>query len=484
MSTTRAIAWNTGVQFIGKAISTAIGIVVVGLMTRLLGQEGFGYYSTANAYFQVFAILLDLGLNVTLVQMLGERHGDTAYENRAASATFTFRLLTAIVLLTIAPFLALSLNYPTELKWAIFAIWGSFFFTVLNQIVIGIQQRHLKMHIVAISEVAGRIVLLGGVIAAWIFNWGLIPIVLIVSLGGFVNFAVNALVARRYASLTWNWDPAFWKELLHRSWPIGVSIFFNLIYYKADTLILSWARPFTEVGVYGAAYRVLDILVTLPFMYAGIVLPLLSHAWAKRDLPRFQSLLDQSYAVMAILAAPMITGAWVLGDRIMRTVAGNDFAASGGILKILMLAMGLIFVGTMASHAVVALQIQRRMLKVYVIVALVTLIGYIAFIPTYGMWAAAWLTVASEGAIAVASTVYTLVVSRVRIRFSAPLKAVVSALLMMLAILPIKDAWLPIPILAGVIVYGILIIASGAISPAVLKEILSFKRGMPTADAN
>lgn len=482
MSESRAIAWNTAVQFAGKIVSTAIGVVVVGLMTRHLGQEGFGMYSTANAYFQVFAILLDLGLNITLVQMLGERRGDKMFEDRAASATFTLRLVSGAVLLTIAPFIGLLLDYPPELKLALFAIWGSFFFTVLNQIVIGVQQRHLKMHVVAIGEVLGRLVLLAGVLAARALGWGLVPIVLIVSLGGFVNFALNALVARRYASLGWNWDPAFWRLLLRRSWPIGVSIFFNLIYYKADTLILARFRPFAEVGLYGAAYRVLEILITMPFMYMGVVLPILSHAWAKRDTARFQTLMRHSYAAMMILAAPLVAGTWVMGGRIMQAVAGKDFAVSGDVLKILMLAAGVIFFGTVSSHAVVALNLQLRMLPVYVATAVVALAGYVLLIPRYGMWAAAWLTVFSEVCIAVAATVLTLVQSHTTIRLGPHLKAVASALLMALAIQPLKDLWLPVPILSGAAVYAILIVASGAVSRETLKDLLAFRRGAPTAD--
>ena len=482
MSTNRAIAWNTAVQFAGKAISTAIGVVIVGLMTRYLGQDGFGMYSTANAYFQVFAIILDLGLNITLVQMLGEHRGDKAYEDRAASATFTFRLITAGILLSIAPFIALAFGYPPILKLAIFAIWGSFFFTVLNQIVIGVQQRHLKMHIVAIGEVAGRITLLCGVLAARAMGWGLVPIVLIVSLGGFVNFLINTLVARRYASLAWNWDPAFWKILLKRSWPIGVSIFFNLIYYKADTLILGRFRPFAEVGIYSAAYRVLDIFTTLPFMYMGVVLPILATAWATKDLGRFRSLLRNSYTVMLMLILPAVTGAFAIGDKVMRTVAGDDFAASGGILKILILAAAVIFFGTVSSHAVVALDLQRRMMRVYIWTAVIILACYLVLIPVYGMWAAAWLTVVSETLVAAGATYYTLKNAKTSLDWRKIGKTVLCAVVMGLAVLPIKDVWLPIPLTAGVLVYAALMLLTGAVSKETLKDLLIFQKAVPSAD--
>jgi O-antigen/teichoic acid export membrane protein len=140
MHTARALAWNTGVQIIGKIISTAIGVVVIGLMARYLGDVRFGFYSTANAFFQVFAILLDLGLNVMLVQLLGEHAGDKAYEQRAVSATYTLRILTSIVVLGVAPLIGLLIpQYPWELKLALFAIFASFLASALNQIVVGVR---------------------------------------------------------------------------------------------------------------------------------------------------------------------------------------------------------------------------------------------------------------------------------------------------------------------------------------------------------
>ena len=474
MSTTRAIAWNTIIQFIGKGISTAIGVVVISMMTRHLGEARFGMYSTANAYFQVFAIMLDLGFNVMLVQMLGERAGDKAFEDRATSATFTLRLVTTLTVMTIAPVIGFFIpQYPIELKLAFVAIWLSFVTASLNQIVIGIQQRHLKMAAVATAEVAGRATLLGGLLLGVNFGWGLIPIVLVVSIGGTVNFLINIWQARRYASFAWNWDPAFWKILVRRAWPIGVSIIFNLIYFKADTLILSLTRPFEEVGIYSAAYRVLEILTTLPFIYTGLILPLLANSWVTQNKERFRTILKHSFTVMAVLVFPMCIGIAILGERVMILVAGDGFGASGTVLKILMLGVVAIYLGTISSHAVIAVDAQKKMMPIYISVAIVILGLYFWLIPIYGMWAAAWLTFGSEIVIAIASTIIALHVSQTLVDVYPLLKVLVCALLMGLAILPFANSPLIVPILCGVIVYSVLLVLSGVASKQLLGEVMT-----------
>ncbi|MBI5654825.1 flippase [Candidatus Uhrbacteria bacterium] len=479
MSETRILAWNTGVQAVGKLLSTALGVIMIALMTRRLGQDGFGIYTSAIAYFQVFALLLDLGINVMLVQMLGEHRGDAKAEDRIVSATFTLRLVSSLVILTAAPLIGLLLNYPWELKLTLFAIWGSFISTALNQIVVGVQQRHLKMQMVAISEIAGRIIMVAGVALAVYLGWGLVPIVFLISIGGLANFAINFWFAHHLACFGWNWDPIFWRSLLRRAWPIGISIIFNLIYYRADTLVLSFVRPMSEVGVYGASYRVLEILITFPFMYAGILLPLLAHSWASGDKKHFANLIRNSFVSMILLAAPIVAGTLVIGTQIMTLVAGPEFAVSGPILKILILAVGAIFLGTVSSHAIVALDAQRKTMPLYIAVAIAALAGYLIFIPTYGIFAAAWLTVFSEAVIALGTTLISLKLSGISLPWWPMAKCLVASMIMALAILPLADMWLPIPILVGAAIYFALVVAFGAVSKSTIKELLSFRR-MPS----
>lgn len=481
MSLTRSLALNTGVQMAGKIVSTTLGIVIIGVMTRYLGQEGFGAYSTANAFLQVFALLLDLGINVTLIAMLGEHSGDEAYEKRCVSALFTLRMLIAVPLIgVIAPLTAWITPYPTIIKFAIIGLSASFIFPSLNQIITGVQQKHLKMHIAAVGEVLGRFILLGGLFFARAQGWGLLPVILFVSLGSFGNFLWCLIFTSPLTSFRWNWDPAFWKITLKRSWPIGVSIAFNLIYFKADTLVLSLVRSQAEVGIYSAAYRVLEILVTVPFMYAGIVLPILSQTWAKKNYGLFARLIGRSIDLMWVLILPMVTGTLLLGPRLLMLVAGPRFVQSGEVLRILIIAVGMIFLNVIFSHVVVALNAQRKMIPIYIAIALVTLTGYILFIPQYGMWAAAWLTVFSEIAITAGSLFVTLQHTSIETSWKIPASALAASIVMAIVLAGFSALpTLPL-ILIGVVGYFFAAYLFGAIPKSFIREVVSSKTAVPS----
>jgi O-antigen/teichoic acid export membrane protein len=114
--TTRKIAHNTIVQIIGKIISTALGLLALGMMTRYLGQEKFGWYITAISFLQFAGIIIDFGLIPVTAQMLSEPNAD---KTKLIQNLFGFRLLTATVCFVLAPGIALFFPYPPEVKAAI-----------------------------------------------------------------------------------------------------------------------------------------------------------------------------------------------------------------------------------------------------------------------------------------------------------------------------------------------------------------------------
>ncbi|NIP32468.1 oligosaccharide flippase family protein, partial [Candidatus Saccharibacteria bacterium] len=295
MSLSKKIAWNTFVQVAGKAVSTLIGIIVVAAMARYLGKEGFGGYTTIIAFLQIFGILVDFGLTLMTVQMISERPDDKEYNDKLLSNIFTLRLVSAILFLGLAPIIAIVFPYPLIVKYGIALTSLSFLFISLNQLLVGVFQKNLRMDRTAISEVVGRLALLAGVFLFIYLDRGLLAIMLAVVVGSFVNFLVSLIFVRRYArvDLAFNWP--IWAKAISRAWPIGISIAFNLIYFKADAVILSVYRSQAEVGLYGAPYRVLEILISFPFMFIGVLMPFFVRYWTEKNPEEFKKLMQTSF---------------------------------------------------------------------------------------------------------------------------------------------------------------------------------------------
>jgi len=400
------IAYNTIAQVISKIIATVLGLLSIALITRYLGQTGFGQYTTIITFLSFFAVIADLGLTLVTVQMISRPGAD---QEKTLGNLLALRLVSAIIFLGLAPLVVFFFPYDPTVKIGVIITSFSFLFIALNQVLVGIFQKHLRLDKVSIAEVASRVALLVGIIFAVKFDSGLIGIMTVTVLSSLLNFCLHYIFSRSFVRFRLSFDLGAWRDIITRSWPLAVTIIFNLIYLKADTLLLSLIkRPsdigiIAEVGLYGAAYKVIDVLTTFPFMFAGIVLPIMTARWAEKNQDGFKIVLQKSFDLMAVIAIPLVIGAQFLAEDIMVAVAGGEFILSGQILRILIVAVAFIFLGCMFAHAVIAIDKQKKIIWAYAFVALSALAGYFVLIPRFSYFGAAWVTIYSELAIALAS---------------------------------------------------------------------------------
>ena len=431
MTLSTQVARNTIIQIIGKAVATVFGLAAIAIMARYLKEIGFGQYTTIITFLSFFGIIADFGLTLVTSQMISQRSDD---QTTLLNNLFSLRLISAMVFLGLAPLVVLFFPYEPIIKLGVAVAALSFFFTALNQILVGWFQKNLTMAVVAAAEVVSRIILLGGIIITARLNLGLISIMAATTLSSLVSFIMHYWFSRRFIKISWQIDLAVWRKIIKKSWPLGLTIFFNLIYLRADIFILSLFKNQTDVGLYGATYKVIDVLTTLPFMFAGLILPILTAAWAGQNFLKFNRVLQKSLDAMIMLALPLIIGAQFTARPLMLLIAGKNFAQSGYILKILILAIGFICVGCLLAHAVIAIDKQKNIIGAYIFTAITSLAGYLIFIPRFSYYGAAWVTVYSEFAITLFSFYIVIKHSQFRPDLTGLIKALAASLVMALSI--------------------------------------------------
>ncbi|MBI2459084.1 MAG: flippase [Parcubacteria group bacterium] len=450
MTLSAQVARNTIIQIIGKAIATILGLAAIAVMARYLRESGFGQYTTAVTFLSFFGIMADFGLTLVTSQMISRPDHDQA---ALLNNLFSLRLISAAVFLGLAPLLILFFPYEPIIKLAVAIASLSFFFTALNQILVGWFQKNLTMTVVAAADVISRAVTLGGIMITAYLNLGLLSIMAATVASSLVSFIIHYWFSRRFIKISWQIDLTVWRQIIKKSWPLGLTIFFNLIYLRADIFILSLLKSQTDVGLYGATYKVIDVLTTLPFMFSGLILPILTAAWAGQDSLKFNRVLQKSFDAMVMLAIPLIIGAQLTAKPLMLFIAGGNFIQSAYILRILILAIGFISVGCLLAHAVVALDKQKNIIGAYVFTALTSLVGYLIFIPRFSYYGAAWVTVYSELVIALFSLYLVIKHSRFKPNPAILLKSLAAALVMGLAIYLLigKLKLIPLILLSGAI---------------------------------
>lgn len=449
MSLASQIAKNTIYQIIGKLLATILGLITVGLMTRYLGQAGFGYYTTIIAFMQLFGVLIDFGLQMTSAHLLAKAETD---EQKVFNNIFTLRFFSALLFFGLAVIIVWFLPYPLIIKQGISIVSFSFFFVSLQSVLISVFQKNLAMGKIALAEVWGRVTLLVAVWLAVANQKDLLFLIAAVVLSNLVSFAILFFAACRYYPIRFKFDWRLWKKIWSMAWPLAMSIALSLIYFRADTIILSFSRPQNEVGIYGATYKVLEILIQFPYLFLGLILPLLSKFFIiNKNL--FHLIFQKVFDFLVILVLPMIFATLILGEKIMVFVAGKQFIVSGDILRVLIFAVGLIYLKALFGYTIAACELQKKMIKFYLIDAALSIILYLILIPRYSYWAAAHLTVMSE-LIAALSAFYILKkYIKLPLKLKIIIKAAAASLIMSAVLLPLINQHLLILVVIGLIIY-------------------------------
>ncbi|MAG28833.1 hypothetical protein CL632_01650 [bacterium] len=454
MSLTKNIAKNTIYLAIGKVLSTALGVLVIALLLRYLSPDDYGRYTTVLAFILLFGTFVDFGLNLTTTQDISLPKTDVS---RTLSAIFTLRLIVNVILVLLLPLILLAFPYEQTVKDAILISSVLFFTYSLFQVLASYFQKELQAGKVAFAELVGRIILLLTTIVAIQFKFSFTEIMLTIVASSLAQFWMLLRFTSRAIKLQLIIDFEIWKRIMTKTWPIALSVIFTTIYFKGDAIILSLTRPYADVGIYGAAYKILEVLITLPILFMGLILPHLARTYAENNKEEFNKFIQKAWDALALVTIPMVIGTLILAKPIMTLIAGSGYEDSAIVLQILIIAAGIIFLGSLFTHAIVAVNQQKHMIKYYGFAAVLAIILYIIFIPTYTYYAAAVVTVIAELLIALAAFIKVKKQSQFTLSMKGFITILFASILMGLALYIFSNTGLGILIILGIIIYGIVI---------------------------
>lgn len=469
MSVKRSIMGNTAFQLGGKVVATILGLLSVGIMTRYLGSGGYGQFIIVLTFLQFFAVAGGFGLPVTMTRMISR---DGADERKLVSNIFTLRLVSATAIFVLAPIVALAFPYPKEVKIGIAICAVSFLGLSISDTLKGIMQKHLTAWKSSLSEMTGRLVMLGGIAAAVASGLGLLTFVAALAASNLVQLAMNYFFASRHGSIKLKFEWPVWVETLVEAWPIGVSIIFNLIYLKGDIVIMSIMRSQSEVGLYGAAYKVLDVVTVVPYIFMGMALPILTKAWSSGDFAGFKRKLSLSFDFLAMIAIPALFGGIAVSSDLMAMIAGEEFRSAGIYMAILMIGALAVYWQAVYAHAFVAMGQQRKFIWIYAANAVLSLALYIILIRTLGGIGAAAVTAIGELFVAAATTILVTRMTNFRPNLVRLSKTMLACAVMFALLMVGKDIHVLLRVVFGAAIYAATLFLLKGVPMEAVKSIL------------
>ena len=472
MSTAHNVARNSIVQFAGKMIGSVLAIFTLAIILRYLGQSGFGEYTTIITYVSIFSIMADLGLYLVITREISK---PGANEEKLLSNAFTIKIIASIIILTLAFLTSLLFPYSRVVKIGILIVSFSFFFVLLNQVLIGLFQKHFDMSKIAIGEVSGRVVWLIGAYLVVRFDLGLLWLLSTVVLSNFINFLIIFLSSRKYVKIRLAFDKILWKKIVKMAAPLALSVIFNLIYFKIATIFLSVMKEEGDVGIYGAPFKVLESLIAFAAIFAGLLLPLLSRYY-KEDRGKFLNIFKKGVDVLIIFVIPLCIGTIFFAQDIMTLAGGNEFMGSAQVLKILIFAVSAIFFSHIFGNTAIACHQQKKIMWIYMFVALLSIILNLILIPRYSYFGASIAVTISEVTVALSILILIYVKAKISINIKTILKSTISALGMLIVLFLLPSWYFLINAILASSVYFIILYLLKGFSKEMVLEIINIKK--------
>jgi len=331
----------------GKTVTVLCTLANEALLTRMLGQDGYGLYVIAFSLVSVAAVTAQLGLHQTAVRFVAESLG----LSRPGRARETLRLVYrwgalggigvfALMIAGPGALLVLRVWDAPELAASIgaLAVWSVL---ISFQVITSESFRGFKdLRFAALFGGAVTGVLNVTLLAVIYLGWGhtSIGVVLrVIVVAAALSLGVGLLVLYRLhvSKLPVERGSLSTGELFDTAAPLWAIVMVNNMLAHADRWILGAFLTKAEVGFYGAAAR-LVLLVSQPLILINLLVPpYIAELYAKGETKRLERILRQTAALAGIPAILVLLAFILFGGPILGTFYPDAYRAGATILAIL-----------------------------------------------------------------------------------------------------------------------------------------------------
>lgn len=342
---------------IGSEVVCRLGAFVLAVwITRLLGAEGYGKFSFAMSFAMLFAIFSDMGLNIITVREMSREIGQaTKYTSnmlifRAALSLISWGLIFVFINL---------LGYDQNTKVIVYMLGWSVILNSFSETFNAVYRSFEKMEFVAIIVIIQRLAPLLVGLFVLLKGGGLRSLAqAYVIVAGIVLFINLIMLSANFFVPRFEFDFKFCFQIVRKALPLGLAVIFSMIYFRIGTIILSKMQGDSAVGWFSASYRLIESIMFIPISIMGALLPVFSKLYVTSPEKLLKDA-QKTIELLLLLIFPMVTGIFLLSDKIIMFLYGAQFVNSISALRILIWAEIFIFVNYVLTHLLIVCNRQK-----------------------------------------------------------------------------------------------------------------------------
>jgi O-antigen/teichoic acid export membrane protein len=364
--------------------------------TAVLGKHGFGDYTAVMSFVALFAVATDPGLTTLAVRDVAQDLPRLPrYVGNILSLRIGLSVLTIAACVALSTVFAQSLGFNGTVRLGII-IWSLALLpnaiTTTTSIVFQATERmatlSLLMTLTALLTAAlGSLsLLLGG---------RLIVYLLVIAL---VNTGISVaavILARRRTMVRPLLDVDWWPSLLRIALPFATLTLLNVLYSRADTLLVIAIKGSGDAGLYGVAYRLVDTLLALAISpINAAILPAFNRiaAGSRAELHR---LVVSGIRIMLAISVPVAVAASAY-PHVLLLVFKPEYREAAAALQWLAWSFPCFMVLAILYNALYAINRADEVARTFGVALVFNVALNLLLIPRYSYVASAALTTASE----------------------------------------------------------------------------------------
>jgi O-antigen/teichoic acid export membrane protein len=397
---TRRIAGGTIARAVGEAVAKVASVLFYVVLARELGEATFGDFVFGLSLAGVLLTMAAFGTDDLIAREVAKDHDRV---HHLFADTLALKLgLGAVGMVIIAVILVIG-GYPAETQVAVLLLAVAVWIEVLTKTVQAVMQGREEMTYIAASLIVQRVSTAVVGTAILLAGADLIAVAGVM-VGGSLLGLLSALywLYRRVSRPRREIDRARWMPLIKAGVPLGLVGILYILLLKLDASLLSFLKggDNTEVGQYGAAFRLIEATMFISWAFGGAVLP-----WFSRHGDGWKVPLARGYELglkgMVAMLVPIAVFFGVLAEPIIELLYGDAY--DGAIVPLQLLALMTVLYGI--NTYVSVLMIARDRPSAFIRPATVVLVQNVIFnfilIPPLGATGAAINAVVSGVLLAV-----------------------------------------------------------------------------------
>jgi O-antigen/teichoic acid export membrane protein len=332
MSSIRKIGKNMFSLFTGQLVSSFLAVILSIYIARTLGQTLFGTYSFVITFVALYSVFFDLGYETLLIKEVAK---DKSNANRFLNNVIIIRVVLATIIFSSIVIMMNIFNFPDSIKNLVYVFGIAQVITSLSNLFKVTFRAFEKMHIEAIITIIMSIIKCSLGLFVIFFGYGLMTLAFVFLCISIVDIIINLIFCeKKIVKTTFEFDRLFFRQTIMKALALGTVTIFALIYVRIDTVMLEFMKGSAVVGWYNAAYNLILGFNPVPVLFMNALLPLMAYTYAKSN-DSLIYIYEKSFKFLLIFALPLTFGIFLLSDKFILLIYGNNYINSIGALQIL-----------------------------------------------------------------------------------------------------------------------------------------------------